>query len=213
MLRLSAADLPSLLRRWLQEILYWQEVDGLAPSTFDFAWVEAAGRGRASVEATVAVGRVESRPVREIKGVTYHGLVVERRGGGWFARSSSTYDAFERRVRRRAGRRLPLAGSLQGAMRVEGLIFATADMMGEIRGSGAVAQVANVASLPGIVGKSVGMPDIHWGYGFAIGGVAAFSPEEGGVISPGGVGYDITAASGCTARSSPRRRCGPGSGR
>ncbi len=80
---------------------------------------------------------------------------------------------------------------LQGAMRVEGLIFATADMMGEIRGSGAVAQVANVASLPGIVGKSIGMPDIHWGYGFAIGGVAAFSPEEGGVISPGGVGYDI----------------------
>lgn len=85
-LRLSAADLPSLLRRWLQEILYWQEVDGLAPSTFDFARVEAASRGRASVEATVAVGRVESTPVREIKGVTYHGLVVERRGGGWFAR-------------------------------------------------------------------------------------------------------------------------------
>ncbi len=79
----------------------------------------------------------------------------------------------------------------QGAMRVEGLIFATAEMMDEIRGSGAVGQVANVASLPGIVGKSIGMPDIHLGYGFAIGGVAAFSADEGGVISPGGVGYDI----------------------
>jgi tRNA-splicing ligase RtcB len=51
-------------------------------------------------------------------------------------------------------------------------------------------QVANVAWLPGIVGNSLAMPDIHWGYGFPIGGVAAFSLEEG-VVSPGGVGYDI----------------------
>lgn len=79
----------------------------------------------------------------------------------------------------------------RGAMRVDGLIFASAGLMDEIRGSGAVAQVANVASLPGIVGRSIGMPDIHWGYGFAIGGVAAFDPARGGVISPGGVGYDI----------------------
>src|SRR5439155_2114570 len=52
-------------------------------------------------------------------------------------------------------------------------------------------QVANVATLPGIQRASLAMPDIHWGYGFAIGGVAATDPEEGGVISPGGVGYDI----------------------
>ncbi len=51
--------------------------------------------------------------------------------------------------------------------------------------------MANVASLPGIVGASLAMPDIHWGYGFCIGGVAATDPAEGGVISPGGVGYDI----------------------
>ncbi|MGD8321191.1 MAG: RtcB family protein [Gemmatimonadota bacterium] len=79
----------------------------------------------------------------------------------------------------------------QGKMRVEGLIFADQRLMQDIRGDQAVQQVANVAMLPGIVGRSIGMPDIHWGYGFAIGGVAAFDPDEGGVISPGGVGYDI----------------------
>jgi tRNA-splicing ligase RtcB len=79
----------------------------------------------------------------------------------------------------------------QGRMNVEGIIFADARLMEDIRGDEAVQQVANVAMLPGIVGRSIGMPDIHWGYGFAIGGVAAFDPEAGGVISPGGVGYDI----------------------
>jgi len=79
----------------------------------------------------------------------------------------------------------------QGKMRVDGLIFADQKLIEDIRGGQAVQQVANVAQLPGIVGRSIGMPDIHWGYGFAIGGVAAFDPDEGGVVSPGGVGYDI----------------------
>jgi tRNA-splicing ligase RtcB (3'-phosphate/5'-hydroxy nucleic acid ligase) len=84
----------------------------------------------------------------------------------------------------------------QGKMRVEGLVYADDAIMADIQrpgqgGEEAVRQVANVACLPGIVGRSIGMPDIHWGYGFAIGGVAAFDPEEGGVVSPGGVGYDI----------------------
>jgi tRNA-splicing ligase RtcB len=83
-----------------------------------------------------------------------------------------------------------------GAMRVDGLVFADRKMIEDIAreeggGAEAITQVANVASLPGIVGRSIGMPDIHWGYGFAIGGVAAFDPLEGGVVSPGGVGYDI----------------------
>ena len=66
----------------------------------------------------------------------------------------------------------------QGKMRVDGLIFADRNLIRDIRGGEAVQQVANVAQLPGIVGRSIGMPDIHWGYGFAIGGVAAFDPEE-----------------------------------
>ena len=78
-----------------------------------------------------------------------------------------------------------------GRMRVDGLVFADQNLMRDIRGDEALQQVANVAELPGIVGRSIGMPDIHWGYGFAIGGVAAFDPEQDGVVSPGGVGYDI----------------------
>ena len=78
-----------------------------------------------------------------------------------------------------------------GKMRVDGLVFADTHLMEDIRSDEALQQVANVAQLPGIVGRSIGMPDIHWGYGFAIGGVAAFDPERDGVISPGGVGYDI----------------------
>ena len=53
-------------------------------------------------------------------------------------------------------------------------------------------QVANVATLPGIVAASYAMPDVHWGYGFPIGGVAATDVEDGGVVSPGGVGFDIS---------------------
>ena len=75
-------------------------------------------------------------------------------------------------------------------MRTEGLVFASADLLTDMRDDRALEQVRNVACLPGIVGKSLGMPDLHWGYGFPIGGVAAFDPEHG-VISPGGVGYDV----------------------
>jgi tRNA-splicing ligase RtcB len=76
-------------------------------------------------------------------------------------------------------------------MRVDGLIFASEALLGQIRKDQAPEQVANVATLPGIQMASLAMPDIHWGYGFCIGGVAATDPAEGGVISPGGVGYDI----------------------
>jgi tRNA-splicing ligase RtcB len=78
----------------------------------------------------------------------------------------------------------------QGQMRVDGLVFASASMMRTIREDQSLQQVVNVAHLPGIVGHSIAMPDIHWGYGFPIGGVAAFDEHEG-VISPGGIGYDI----------------------
>src|SRR6266513_5451034 len=76
-------------------------------------------------------------------------------------------------------------------MRVDGLIFANERLLEAIRKDQAPDQVANVATLPGIQGASLAMPDIHWGYGFCIGGVCATDPDEGGVISPGGVGYDI----------------------
>ncbi len=77
-----------------------------------------------------------------------------------------------------------------GGMKVPGLIVATPELLEEMDIDKPLEQVRNVAHLPGIVGYSIAMPDIHWGYGFPIGGVAA-TDEETGVISPGGVGYDI----------------------
>jgi tRNA-splicing ligase RtcB (3'-phosphate/5'-hydroxy nucleic acid ligase) len=77
-----------------------------------------------------------------------------------------------------------------GRMLVPGLIFSDANLLPDIEKDQSPDQVYNVAHLPGIVGKSLAMPDMHWGYGFPIGGVAAFDADEG-IVSPGGVGYDI----------------------
>jgi tRNA-splicing ligase RtcB (3'-phosphate/5'-hydroxy nucleic acid ligase) len=81
--------------------------------------------------------------------------------------------------------------SYKAGMHVEGRIFADERLVAQVRSDQSPDQVANVAFLPGIQMASLAMPDIHWGYGFCIGGVCATDPEQGGVISPGGVGYDI----------------------
>ena len=80
--------------------------------------------------------------------------------------------------------------SYKAGMRVDGLIYTDRDMLESILSEQSLEQVANVAHLPGIVGHSLAMPDIHWGYGFPIGGVAAMRVADG-VVSPGGVGFDI----------------------
>ena len=80
-------------------------------------------------------------------------------------------------------------GAVDG-MRTDGIIFADDALAELLKQDQTAKQVANVAALPGIVGHSMAMPDTHWGYGFPIGGVAAFDLDEG-IISPGGVGYDI----------------------
>jgi tRNA-splicing ligase RtcB len=89
---------------------------------------------------------------------------------------------------------LPTEGSQRDSskapMRVPGLVYAGEKMIDAVKADDALYQVTNVATLPGIVGRSIAMPDIHHGYGFAIGAVAAFDADEG-IISPGGVGYDI----------------------
>ena len=78
----------------------------------------------------------------------------------------------------------------EGGMRVDGIVYADEAMIADIREDPCLQQVANVAHLPGILEASLAMPDIHWGYGFPIGGVAAMDADHG-VVSPGGVGYDI----------------------
>src|SRR5665811_1308717 len=83
-----------------------------------------------------------------------------------------------------------------GAMRVPAIIYADEDLIRAMDDK-VHEQVTNVAMLPGIVRASYAMPDAHWGYGFPIGGVAAFDPEEGGVVSAGGVGFDISCGVRC----------------
>ena len=78
-----------------------------------------------------------------------------------------------------------------GAMRVPGRVYASRDLVDALDEK-VSEQLSNVASLPGIVGAAHAMPDAHWGYGFPIGGVAAFDPEKGGIVSAGGVGFDIS---------------------
>ena len=78
-----------------------------------------------------------------------------------------------------------------GAMRVPAIIYADEDLIRKMDDK-VFEQATNVATLPGIVQASYVMPDAHWGYGFPIGGVAAFDPEHGGVVSAGGVGFDIS---------------------
>src|SRR5438105_9707036 len=78
-----------------------------------------------------------------------------------------------------------------GAMRVPGIIYADEALI-DAMDDKVAEQVANVAALPGIVKASFAMPDAHWGYGFPIGGVAAFDADQDGVVSAGGVGFDIS---------------------
>jgi len=84
----------------------------------------------------------------------------------------------------------------QGAMRVPAVIYASEALMRDMDNK-VYEQAVNVAKLPGIVKASYAMPDAHWGYGFPIGGVAAFDPDAGGVVSAGGVGFDISCGVRC----------------
>ena len=98
---------------------------------------------------------------------------------------------FEGRIEQVDANRWRIPRDCRPGMRVDGVIYSSSALIGDVIDGGGPAQVANVATLPGIVGASLAMPDIHWGYGFCIGGVAATDVEAGGVVSPGGVGYDI----------------------
>jgi tRNA-splicing ligase RtcB len=92
-------------------------------------------------------------------------------------------------LRRLDALRMEVPREYKTGMRVPGIIYVDERLERSLEDK-AIAQVANVATLPGIVGASLAMPDIHMGYGFVIGGVAAFDLDKG-IVSPGGVGYDI----------------------
>ena len=98
-----------------------------------------------------------------------------------------------------------------GRMRVSAIIYADRDLIGAMDDK-VYQQASNVATLPGIVGHSYAMPDAHWGYGFPIGGVAAFDADEGGVVSAGGVGFDISCGVRCLVTGLTREDVAPQAG-
>ena len=100
-----------------------------------------------------------------------------------------------------------------GRMRVPGVVFATRALIPDPASDRALEQVVNVAELPGIVEASYAMPDVHWGYGFPIGGVAATDAARGGVVSPGGVGFDIACGVRLLAADLSRAELLPALGR
>lgn len=85
-LDLRAADPASLLRNWLRELLFWHDTEGFAPAAFEFRRLRFGEESESALEAVVHGGVEDAPPVREIKGVTLHGLVAEPRDDGWFAR-------------------------------------------------------------------------------------------------------------------------------
>jgi len=95
-----------------------------------------------------------------------------------------------------------LAKSADRAMNADAEVFASREILGQAQDDASIEQVVNVACLPGLVGPSLAMPDIHYGYGFCIGGVAAF-PAADGIVLPGGVGYDINCGVRLLASSVP----------
>ncbi|HEY9473109.1 MAG TPA: RtcB family protein, partial [Mycobacteriales bacterium] len=99
-----------------------------------------------------------------------------------------------------------------GDMRVPGIVYASAELLPE-PDDRSLDQVVNVATLPGIVTASYAMPDLHWGYGFPIGGVAGTDVAAGGVVSPGGVGFDISCGVRLLAAHTDRAALAPALGR
>jgi len=102
-----------------------------------------------------------------------------------------------------------LPKSYMQGMRVPGIIYADQELLKDVVRDKAPQQVANAAHLPGIVKNSLAMPDIHWGYGLPIGGVVATDIENGGVITPGGVGYDINCGVRLVRTNLTQKELGP----
>ena len=102
-----------------------------------------------------------------------------------------------------------------GKMRADGVFFASKAILENLKAENyaSLRQLRNVAALQGIVEPALSMPDIHWGYGFPIGGVAAFDPEDGGVVSPGGIGFDINCGVRLLASGLGREEVDPSEGR
>ncbi|MCK5572103.1 MAG: archease [Bacteroidetes bacterium] len=189
---LDGTDREHLLVKWLSEILYLYDGERFAATEFS-----VMDLGGTSLKATIrgepfVPGRHISR--MDVKAVTYHQLSVEEEPGGGQRESVPGHldNQFScHRMFKKVDRyRYVIPSSYKAGMRIEGMVYADEHLLRQIEADKTKDQVANVATLPGLVGRSLAMPDAHQGYGFCIGGVAAADLDEG-IVSAGGVGFDI----------------------
>ena len=189
--RCEAPDIELLLAEWLNAIIYEMAVRQMLFGKFAVRIEDGRLEGTLWGEA-VDVER--HAPACEPKGATYTALKVVADANGVLVSGLRRRCLVE--VAMDPGRFAQVDATTwriepYGAMHVPAIIYADEDL---IRGMDdkVYEQAANVAALPGIVQACYVMPDAHWGYGFPIGGVAAFDPDQGGVVSAGGVGFDIS---------------------
>ena len=189
--RCEAPDLELLFVEWLNAIIYEMAVRKMLFGRFAVRIQDARLEGTLWGEP-VDVAR--HAPACEPKGATYTALRVAkeptaagRPAASWTSNGEPAWTPTRfTRVDATTWRIEP-----HGAMRVPAVIYADENLIRDMDDK-VYEQAANVATLPGIVQASYAMPDAHWGYGFPIGGVAAFDPDQGGVVSAGGVGFDIS---------------------
>jgi tRNA-splicing ligase RtcB len=196
---LSAPDAETLVLNWLRELLFWFSTEGFLPVRCDLAEATPTRlRGRVWGErfdparAHARTGSQSDHPACPRGSAGCRRL--DRRGARGHLTMTTTAATHARTwtgpLERLDAYRWRIPVSYQAGMRVPGLIFASEALLADIALDQSLQQVANVAHLPGIVKASMAMPDIHWGYGAPIGGVAAFDLHEG-IVSPGLIGYDI----------------------
>ncbi len=161
------------------------------------------GRSRCRLEARLLLAPCARPPRLEIKSATYHNLrVVGKERPAARRRRVRRMNPRPRHFEEIAPGRWRLGKGADRSMKADAEVFASRAILQQALDDASIEQVVNVACLPGLVGPSLAMPDIHHGYGFCIGGVAAF-PADGGIVLPGGVGYDINCGVRLLASSIP----------
>ena len=176
----------ALLVRWLDELVYLAETEDLVPEHAERIEL-GRDRLRASVRCCRGNPAIWSRPPP----TTGSSSNLPRRASarGWCSMSEVAL-AGVRGFRQVDDVVWELPAAARADMTVPARVFADRELIGQIAADRPLEQLQNVATLPGITGAALAMPDIHQGYGFPVGGVAATEPPDG-VVSPGGVGYDI----------------------
>ncbi len=181
----EAWDRESLVVSWLNELLYMFDVESIVFKRFDILELSRTRLKADAYGEKVDTSRHELRT--GVKAATYHMLKVSRQGPlsakvrviFWISRGRMGMAGWQGTLTKIDDYRWEIPKAYKPGMRVPGLVYADEKMLRQIREEQSLEQVANVAFLPGIVGRSMAMPDIHWGYGFPIGGVAATRAQDG----------------------------------